>query len=91
MSTGNPSVSIFLSVFRGFPARKAFVYIVAQCVGALCGVLIAYGIYKDALTSFDPAKTSSSTGSGKAFFTLPATGVTPITAFFTDFVSAAVM
>jgi aquaglyceroporin related protein len=90
--TGNPTVSIFLSVFRGFPARKAFIYICAQIVGAICAVFIAYGIYKDAIMSFDPHKTTSGdTATGKSFYTLPATDVTPATAFMTDFVSAAVM
>lgn len=42
-------VSINLSVFRGFPARKAFIYICAQIVGAICAVWIAYGIYHDAI------------------------------------------
>ena len=84
-------VSILLSVFRGFPARKAAFYIIAQCIGAICAVFIAYGIYKDAIMEFDPHKTSGKSGSGKAFFTLPASFATPITAFFTDFTSAAVM
>ena len=87
--TGNPMISINLSVFRGFPARKAVIYICSQILGAICAVWIAYGIYKDALMNYDPAKDPQN--SGKAFFTLPAKFATPQTAFFTDFTSAAVM
>lgn len=88
---GNPMVSISLSVFRGFPFRKCVIYIAAQIVGAICAVLIAYGIYHDAIVSVDPTLSSGSKGTGKAFFTLPASFATAPTAFFTDFVSAAVM
>ena len=84
-------VSINLSVFRGFPARKCVIYICAQILGAICAVWIAYGIYKDAIMNYDPQKTSTSSGTGTAFFTLPQPFATPWTAFFTDFTSAAVM
>jgi len=84
-------VSISLSVFRGFPARKCLIYICAQIVGAICAVWIAFGIYKDAILDFDPKLSSDSKGIGTAFFTLPAEFATPVTAFFTDFTSAAIM
>ena len=84
-------VSINLSVFRDFPFVKCVVYICAQILGAICAVWIAFGIYKDAIFDFHPGLTSTSSGSGTAFFTLPQPFATPITAFFTDFTSAAVM
>lgn len=84
-------VSINLSIFRGFPARKACIYICAQILGAVCAVAIAFGIYKDAILSVDPGLTASGNGTGMAFFTLPADFATPSTAFWTDFTSAAVM
>lgn len=84
-------ISISLSIFRGFPARKCLIYIVAQILGAFCAVWIAYGIYADAIMSYDPQKTSKSNGTGTAFFTLPGPFVKPTTAFFTDFTSAAVL
>ena len=91
--SGNPMVSISLTVFRGFPFRKCIIYIAAQCVGAITAVFIVYGIYKDAILSIDPHKTTgdASFNTGTAFFTLPASFATPVTAFFTDFTSAAVM
>ncbi|KAF2104561.1 aquaporin-like protein [Rhizodiscina lignyota] len=87
----NPMISIVLSVFRGFPARKVIIYICAQILGAICAVWIAYGIYKDAIMNYDPGKTSTPTGTGTAFFTLPQPFATPATAFMTDFTSAAIM
>ena len=62
----------------------------AQICGALVGVALAYGIYYDGILNFDPQLTSTSSGSGTAFFTLPNTFVQPTEAFFTDFVSAAI-
>lgn len=87
----NPMVSIMLSIFPGFPAYKCVIYICAQIVGAICGVWIAYGIYHDAIVNYDPHKTSTTSGTGTAFFTLPQPFAMPVTAFFTDFTSAAVM
>ncbi|KAI9665904.1 MAG: hypothetical protein M1821_003839 [Bathelium mastoideum] len=89
----NPMVSISLTVFRGFPFRKCIIYIAAQCVGAITAVFIVYGIYKDAILALDPHKTTgnATSNTGTAFFTLPASFATPVTAFFTDFTSAAVM
>ncbi|KAF2732574.1 aquaporin-like protein, partial [Polyplosphaeria fusca] len=90
---GNPMVSINLSVFRDFPARKAVIYICSQILGAICAVWIAYGIYKDAILSIDPQTTAdqSPTSTGTAFFTLPAPFASIPTAFMTDFTLAAVM
>lgn len=84
-------ISIVLSIFRGFPARKCIVYICAQIIGAICAVWIAYGIYKDAILNYDPNKTTTTIGSGNAFYTMPASFASPETAFFTDFTSAAIM
>ncbi|KAF2009664.1 aquaporin-like protein [Aaosphaeria arxii CBS 175.79] len=84
----SPVVSINFFVFRGFPARKTIIYILAQIFGAFCGILIAFGIYKDAIQSYDPGRTLTS---GKAIFTLPNDFTKGSTAFFTDFTSAAVM
>lgn len=87
----SPSVSIMLSVFRGFPARKIPIYAAAQILGAIAGVSIAFGIYHDAILEYDPQLTSTPQGTGTSFYTLPKPFVTIPTAFFSDFTSAAIM
>ncbi|KAG0157134.1 hypothetical protein PDIDSM_4318 [Penicillium digitatum] len=45
----NPAISISLSVFRGFPARRCMKYIAAQLLGTLTAGGIPYAIYHDAI------------------------------------------
>lgn len=82
----NPAISLMLSLYRGFPFRNALIYITAQVLGAFLAGLIAYGVYRGAILSFNAqggqtaAEERSSQAlrlfagrSEKAFFTQPAT------------------
>ncbi|PQE31792.1 mip transporter protein [Rutstroemia sp. NJR-2017a WRK4] len=96
----NPAVSIMLYIFRGFPARKAFVYILAQILGAFFAGLIAYGIYQDAIASYNVAGGKLATGTavnlatggtGPSFYTQPASFTRPVSGFFNEFVATAIL
>lgn len=96
----NPAISLALCLYRGFPARKAMIYIAAQCLGAFLAALIAYGVYYDAIMAFDAAggTTGQSSGasllvggSGKSFFTQPASFASAGTSFANEFVATAIL
>ncbi|GAA5957964.1 hypothetical protein JCM21900_005570 [Sporobolomyces salmonicolor] len=71
----NPSVTIALAVFRGFPWKMVPRYIVAQVLGAFVGALIIYGNYEAAINAYDPNKlivaTTTSNASATLFITAP--------------------
>ncbi|KAF2855934.1 glycerol uptake facilitator protein-like protein [Plenodomus tracheiphilus IPT5] len=59
----SPTISISLSVYRGFPWKMAIVYICMQMLAGLCAGGLAYALYRDAILSVDPGKTLDKTGS----------------------------
>ncbi|TVY34930.1 putative membrane protein [Lachnellula subtilissima] len=98
----NPVISLMLCLYRGFPFRKALVYIAAQLFGAFLAGLIAYGIYRDAIISYDSqggdiaAKGGSSApvgisagGTGTSLFTEPESFEGIGAAFGNEFVATA--
>lgn len=85
----NPALSIMLSAWRGFPARRVPVYILAQLLGAFTGALIAIAIYRDAILHLDGAFIPSSTG--VSIYTQPKDWVRPATAFFTEAVGTGIL
>jgi len=100
----NPAISLMLWIYRGFPFRKALMYITAQLMGAFLAGLIAYGVYKDAIKAYDAAggqKGASggsvqavdlvSGGTGKAFYTEPQTFVGNGVGFANEFVATAIL
>lgn len=52
----NPAVTIAFAAFRDFPWRKVPGYIVAQVLGGIAGAALVYGVYRDAIQSFEAAK-----------------------------------
>jgi aquaglyceroporin related protein len=85
----NPCVSVSLSLYRGFPWKLCFLYILMQLLAGLVAGGLTYFIYHDAIMNYDPALTPDI--SGKAFYTLPQPWTSVSTAFFTEFVSSAIM
>ncbi|TIB31923.1 hypothetical protein E3P84_02737 [Wallemia ichthyophaga] len=67
----NPALTLALAVFRGFPWKMVWQFWVAQLVGMFCGGLLVYAIYSQALTTLDPDKTVSASGSSALFVTYP--------------------
>lgn len=86
----NPAISILLCVFRGFPAKKTGIYVAAQVTGALLAGLIAFGIYRDAIFSFDTGGLVAD-NTGKSFYTQPGTFAGPATSIFNEFVATAIL
>lgn len=83
----NPAISVSLSIYRGFPWRRCAVYVGIQILAAFAGGALAYLIYRDAILQVDPTLTESYS----SFFTVPKAWVSPSTAFFTEFLSGAVL
>ncbi|GAA5863873.1 hypothetical protein JCM1840_005798 [Sporobolomyces johnsonii] len=71
----NPSVTIALAVFRGFPWKMVPRYIFAQILGSFVGALMIYGNYRAAIHDYDPNKliqaTTTSNASATLFVTAP--------------------
>jgi aquaglyceroporin related protein len=83
----SPTISISLTIYRGFPWRMAVVYICAQMLAGLCAGALAYGLYHDAILAVDPSLTIDMTG--KALFPKgPSFSVAG--GFFNDFVYMAI-
>ncbi|KAF2018951.1 aquaporin-like protein [Aaosphaeria arxii CBS 175.79] len=85
----NPCISICLSLFRGFPWRMCFAYCLAQLFAGFCAGGLAWLLFRDSIYHFDPGLTQELTG--KAIYTVPQTWVSTSTAFFNEFVSAALL
>ncbi|KAF1972959.1 aquaporin-like protein [Bimuria novae-zelandiae CBS 107.79] len=83
----SPWVSIAFSIYRGFPWRMCLVYCFVQMLAGFAAGSITWFIYRDAIMHIDPQLTPSYTG--KAFYTMPMDYVSTATAFFNDFLAAA--
>jgi aquaglyceroporin related protein len=89
----NPTISITLSVFRGFPARRTLIYVAAQLLGAITAGGIAYAIYHDAILGGLATEKvpQSKSVTAEALVTAPKQFVHPATAFFTEFIGSAIL
>lgn len=83
----NPAISISLFIFRGFPKRQCFIYIIAQLLASFAGGALAYSIYRDAILNLDPTLTTTY----DSFFSVPQPWVSKPTAFFSQFLGGAVV
>ncbi|KAK5716578.1 hypothetical protein LTR15_009469 [Elasticomyces elasticus] len=85
----NPSITVMLSVLRGFPAKRVPSYIIAEVFGAFVGAILAYAINRDNIMHLHEGLIPGSTGI--YFYTQPQPWVTPLTAFFNEFLVSAVL
>ncbi|CAK3967190.1 aquaporin-like protein [Lecanosticta acicola] len=85
----NPALTIMLSVFRGFPAKRVPVYILAQLLGAFTGALLAFAVYRDNIFHFEGGLNPDSTGA--YVYTQPKDWVSNSTAFFTEMLGTAIV
>ncbi|KAA8570133.1 hypothetical protein EYC84_002464 [Monilinia fructicola] len=96
----NPAISLMLCIYRGFPLRKAFIYILAQIMGGFLAGLIAYGIYQDAIAQYNSSGGILSNGqvvnlleggTGTSFYTQPESFASPASSFFNEFVATGIL
>ena len=89
----NPATSITLSIFRGFPWRSCWQYILTQLLAAFLAALIVYGLYSDAITlaiTSSPQNTYSAKMSclKNVFYATPHSSLPTATILFTQFLAA---
>lgn len=85
----NPVISITLWIFRGFPLRRCYCYIIAQTLGAITAAGIAYCLYRDSIITQTPTIPPNTAGFG--FYTEPLSYVSSATGFFNEFVGTALL
>lgn len=85
----NPALSLMLCFYRGFPLRRVPSYVFFQILGAFCGALLAFAVYRDDILHLDGGLLPQSTGI--AIYTQPKAWISPATAFFTEFLATAVL
>ncbi|KAJ5776144.1 uncharacterized protein N7511_001155 [Penicillium nucicola] len=93
----NPAVTIANCIFRGFPWRKAPIYILAQILGAMSGAAIVYGNYKSAINAYEggahirTVPGYSTTATAGIFCTYPAEFMSKTGQFFSEFLASAIL
>ncbi|PWZ00767.1 aquaporin [Testicularia cyperi] len=90
----NPSVTLALWMFRGFPSSKVFRFILAQVLGATFGSLLVYANNFTNIQSFQGSSARTVTGPNSTagfFFTLPASELSYGSAFYSEFLASAVL
>ncbi|GCB25426.1 uncharacterized membrane protein YFL054C [Aspergillus awamori] len=86
----NPTITIMLWFYRGFPKSKMPEYFAAQFLGAFIAALAAYGLYYHSIKHY--LLTNSTTGIITSFVTSQReTWIGPGTAFFTEFLGTMVL
>lgn len=81
----NPAVTLANCVFRKFPWRKFFPYMIAQTLGAFIAAAVIYGNYRSAIDMYEGQGIRSvggETSTAGIFCTYPAPFMTTVGEFF---------
>ncbi|KAI8826110.1 aquaporin-like protein [Fimicolochytrium jonesii] len=89
----NPAVTIANAVHSNFPWRKVPRYCAAQVLGAFMGAAIVFANYHSALDAFDGGvrQTTGDLKTAGIFATYPQAYLTTVGAFFSEFITTAVL
>ena len=88
----NPSITIVLWLFRGFPKRKMPSYFAAQFGAAFIAALASYGLYRASISHFLDTTSAGDTAVANSFVTSQRFDwIDPATAFFNEFLATAVL
>ncbi|KAH8688716.1 MIP transporter [Talaromyces proteolyticus] len=88
----NPTITVMLWFYRGFPKRKMPEYFMAQFIGAFCAALAAYGIYYQSIHQCLISNANSSADIINSFVTSQReTWIDPATAFWNEFLGTAIL
>lgn len=87
----NPAVTIAFATLRDFPWRKVPIYILAQLLGGICGAGIVYANYFHAIDLFEGGRGVRTLGTAGLFGTFAADYLTNVSAFFDEFLGAAIL
>ncbi|KAG1745874.1 major intrinsic protein superfamily membrane channel protein [Suillus paluster] len=88
----NPAVTIASATVRGFPWKKVPIYILAQVLGALCGAGVVYATYYHAINIVEGGSNIRTiAATGDLFGTYAADYLTSVSAFFAEFIGAAML
>ena len=86
----NPTITMMLWFYRGFPKSKMPEYFFAQFMGAFCAAFTAYGIYYDSIQNY--LINNSNIGIITSFVTNQReTWITKETAFFNEFIGTCLL
>ncbi|SMN20459.1 similar to Saccharomyces cerevisiae YLL043W FPS1 Plasma membrane channel, member of major intrinsic protein (MIP) family [Maudiozyma saulgeensis] len=85
----NPAITVANFVFRGFPAKKVPLYLAGQFIGAFCGALICFILYKKVIIeAFDEWWHAEAMGA--MFYTNPKPYLSSSRQFTSEFITTAV-
>ncbi|OBR12631.1 MIP family channel protein [Colletotrichum higginsianum IMI 349063] len=90
----NPTVTVVLALFRGFPWRKVPGFLAAQVLGAALASLAVYLNYATSIAAYEGGAARSLVGehaTAGLFFTFPAAGLPYAGAFYTEFLASAAL
>ncbi|KAI1340825.1 MIP family channel protein [Xylariaceae sp. FL0016] len=91
----NPTITLVLAIFRGFPLRKVPGFIFAQVLGAAFAAFVVYANYTHSISLFEGGDAIRTVTGPHAtaglFFTFPATQLSNVSAFYSEFLGSAVL